>query len=97
MATGVYFLSDDDYFADTGAPVEGKCSRRIRRRSWCSTIRRLAGTRLREGPECPQYELEEADVIVSLDADFLSGGSYPGLPQAGARVCERAARSLRKA
>ena len=26
----------------------------------------------------PQFSLAEADVIVSLDADFLSGASYPG-------------------
>ena len=26
----------------------------------------------------PQYDLSQADVIVSLDADFLSGASYPG-------------------
>ena len=25
-----------------------------------------------------QYQLENADVIVSLDADFLSGGHFPG-------------------
>ena len=26
----------------------------------------------------PQYALAGADVIVSLDADFLSGAAYPG-------------------
>ena len=37
----------------------------------------IADTALAAGP-IPQYELSGADVIVSLDADFLSGASYPG-------------------
>jgi molybdopterin-containing oxidoreductase family iron-sulfur binding subunit len=37
----------------------------------------IAGTAL-EGGMATQYNLADADVIVSLDADFLSGASYPG-------------------
>jgi MoCo/4Fe-4S cofactor protein with predicted Tat translocation signal len=37
----------------------------------------IAGTALAAGPT-PQYALADADVIVSLDADFLSGATYPG-------------------
>jgi Fe-S-cluster-containing dehydrogenase component len=37
----------------------------------------LAGTAFASGIN-PHYSLEQADVIVSLDADFLSGASYPG-------------------
>ncbi|MFZ1937986.1 MAG: TAT-variant-translocated molybdopterin oxidoreductase [Terracidiphilus sp.] len=37
----------------------------------------LAGTAL-TGGMAVQYDLSQADVIVSLDADFLSGASYPG-------------------
>jgi MoCo/4Fe-4S cofactor protein with predicted Tat translocation signal len=37
----------------------------------------LAGTFLTSGPAV-QYDLTAADVIVSLDADFLSSASYPG-------------------
>jgi molybdopterin-containing oxidoreductase family iron-sulfur binding subunit len=37
----------------------------------------VAGTALATGP-IPQYDLSGADVIVSLDADFLSGAAYPG-------------------
>jgi MoCo/4Fe-4S cofactor protein with predicted Tat translocation signal len=37
----------------------------------------IAGTALQNGP-ATQYNLADADVIVSLDADFLSGASYPG-------------------
>jgi molybdopterin-containing oxidoreductase family iron-sulfur binding subunit len=37
----------------------------------------IAGTWLESAPAV-QYDLSAADVIVSLDADFLSGASYPG-------------------
>jgi molybdopterin-containing oxidoreductase family iron-sulfur binding subunit len=37
----------------------------------------IVGTAL-EGGQSVQYSLADADVIVSLDADFLSGASYPG-------------------
>jgi len=37
----------------------------------------IAGTALAQGVT-PQYALAGADVIVSLDADFLSGAAYPG-------------------
>jgi molybdopterin-containing oxidoreductase family iron-sulfur binding subunit len=37
----------------------------------------IAGTPLENGVPA-QYDLSQADVIVSLDADFLSGASYPG-------------------
>jgi MoCo/4Fe-4S cofactor protein with predicted Tat translocation signal len=37
----------------------------------------IAGTALENGTSV-QYDLSQADVIVSLDADFLSGASYPG-------------------
>jgi molybdopterin-containing oxidoreductase family iron-sulfur binding subunit len=37
----------------------------------------LAGTAFSQGVS-PQFALADADVIVSLDADFLSGAAYPG-------------------
>ena len=37
----------------------------------------IAGTAFAQGVT-PQYALADADVIVSLDADFLSGAAYPG-------------------
>jgi molybdopterin-containing oxidoreductase family iron-sulfur binding subunit len=37
----------------------------------------IAGTWLTKGLNV-QYDLSQADVIVSLDADFLSGAAYPG-------------------
>ena len=40
----------------------------------------VAGTPLSSGLNV-QYSLADADVVVSLDADFLSGASYPGFHQ----------------
>jgi molybdopterin-containing oxidoreductase family iron-sulfur binding subunit len=37
----------------------------------------IAGTAVQDGQNV-QYSLSDADVIVSLDADFLSGASFPG-------------------
>jgi molybdopterin-containing oxidoreductase family iron-sulfur binding subunit len=37
----------------------------------------IAGTAFASGVT-PTYDLKDADVIVSLDADFLSGATYPG-------------------
>jgi molybdopterin-containing oxidoreductase family iron-sulfur binding subunit len=37
----------------------------------------LAGSFFSRGAS-PQYALDQADIIVSLDADFLSGAAYPG-------------------
>ena len=45
----------------------------------------LAGTFLASGTNV-QYDLTGADVIVSLDADFISSAAYPGLPSAGSRL-----------
>ncbi len=36
-----------------------------------------------------QYKLEDADVIVSLDADFLSGGHFPGFLKLAAGFAKR--------
>ncbi|MGA7339488.1 MAG: TAT-variant-translocated molybdopterin oxidoreductase [Terracidiphilus sp.] len=48
----------------------------------------LAGTFLASGLSV-QYDLSAADVIVSLDADFLSGASYPGFHQLVRDYAER--------
>ena len=37
----------------------------------------IAGTALAGGPT-PQFDLADADILVSLDADFLSSAAYPG-------------------
>jgi molybdopterin-containing oxidoreductase family iron-sulfur binding subunit len=48
----------------------------------------IAGTALETGLNV-QYDLAEADVIVSLDADFLSGASYSGFHKLVRQYAER--------
>ena len=86
--TGIYFLSRDHHLADAGAPVEGRRRPPTPRRRWCSTIPAIAGTFLTKGYNV-QYDLSGADVIVSLDADFLSGASYPGFHKLVADYAKR--------
>ncbi|MDR3793271.1 MAG: TAT-variant-translocated molybdopterin oxidoreductase [Terracidiphilus sp.] len=48
----------------------------------------IAGTALESGFNA-QFDLAEAEVIVSLDADFLSGASYPGFHKLVRQYAER--------
>jgi len=48
----------------------------------------VAGTWLAKGVNV-QYDLTQADVIVSLDADFLSGAAYPGFHKLVADYSQR--------
>ena len=48
----------------------------------------IAGTAL-EGGVSTQYSLADADVIVSLDADFLSGAAFPGFHKLVRQYAER--------
>ena len=48
----------------------------------------IAGTALADGLNV-QYDLAEADVIVSLDADFLSGAAFPGFHKLVRQYAER--------
>jgi molybdopterin-containing oxidoreductase family iron-sulfur binding subunit len=48
----------------------------------------IAGTSL-EGGISAKYSLTDADVIVSLDADFLSGAGFPGFHQLVRQYAER--------
>ena len=48
----------------------------------------IAGTSLESGLNV-QYSLAEADVIVSLDADFLSGAAFPGFHKLVREYAER--------
>jgi molybdopterin-containing oxidoreductase family iron-sulfur binding subunit len=48
----------------------------------------VAGTAAQSGQNV-QYSLAEADVIVSLDADFLSGASFPGFHKLVREYAER--------
>jgi molybdopterin-containing oxidoreductase family iron-sulfur binding subunit len=74
--TGIYFLS-----ATITSPTLARQWKAVQAAYPKATLVQydpaVAGTALQNGPAV-QYNLADADVIVSLDADFLSGASYPG-------------------
>jgi len=74
--TGIYFLS-----AGITSPTLARQWKAVQAAYPKATLVQyepaIAGTFLEKGPNV-QYDLSQADVIVSLDADFLSGASYPG-------------------
>ncbi|WP_420237402.1 4Fe-4S dicluster domain-containing protein [Telmatobacter bradus] len=49
----------------------------------------VAGTTLEAGSAQPVYDLTQADVILSLDADFLSGAAFPGFHKLTREYAER--------
>ncbi len=74
--TGVYFLS-----AAITSPTLARQWKAVKAAYPKATLVQydpaIAGTSLATGAT-PVYDLSGADVIVSLDADFLSGAAYPG-------------------
>ena len=74
--TGIYFLS-----ATITSPTLARQWKAVQAAYPKATLVQydpaIAGTFLAKGYNV-QYDLSGADVIVSLDADFLSGASYPG-------------------
>ena len=74
--TGIYFLS-----AAITSPTLARQWQEVQRAYPKAMLAQydpaIAGTFL-DGGMSVQYDLSAADVIVSLDADFLSGASYPG-------------------
>ena len=74
--TGIYFLS-----ATITSPTLARQWKAVQAAYPKATLVQydpaIAGTFLTRGYNV-QYDLSSADVIVSLDADFLSGASYPG-------------------
>jgi MoCo/4Fe-4S cofactor protein with predicted Tat translocation signal len=73
--TGVYFLSAT-VTSTTLARQWGEVQKAYPKAKLVQYDPAIAGTAL-EGA-VPVYSLADADVIVSLDADFLSGAAYPG-------------------
>jgi hypothetical protein len=73
--TGIYFLS-----ATITSPTLARQWKAVQAAYPKATLVQydpaIAGTACQSGSA--QYNLADADVIVSLDADFLSGASYPG-------------------
>jgi molybdopterin-containing oxidoreductase family iron-sulfur binding subunit len=74
--TGIYFLSET-----ITSPTLARQWREVQAKYPKATLVQydpaIAGTALANGSNV-QYDLAAADVIVSLDADFFSGASYPG-------------------
>jgi len=74
--TGIYFLSET-----ITSPTLARQWKEVQARFPKATLVQydpaVAETSLASGLNV-QYDLADADVIVSLDADFLSGASYPG-------------------
>jgi len=74
--TGIYFLS-----ATITSPTLARQWKAVQAAYPKATLVQydpaIAGTALENGLSV-QYDLSQADVIVSLDADFLSGASFPG-------------------
>jgi MoCo/4Fe-4S cofactor protein with predicted Tat translocation signal len=74
--TGVYFLS-----ATVTSPTLARQWQEVQKAYPKAKLVQydpaIAGTALASGVT-PRYELADADVLVSLDADFLSGATYPG-------------------
>ena len=74
--TGIYFLSST-ITSPTLARQWGEVKKAYPKATLVQYDPAIAGTFL-EGSISPLYSLADADVIVSLDADFLSGATYPG-------------------
>jgi molybdopterin-containing oxidoreductase family iron-sulfur binding subunit len=74
--TGIYFLSTT-VTSPTLARQIKEAQAKYPKAKFVQYEPTIAGTAL-EGGSSAVYSLSDADVIVSLDADFLSGASYPG-------------------
>ena len=85
--TGIYFLSET-----ITSPTLARQWKEVQAKYPKATLVQydpaIAGTALESGLNV-QYDLSQADVIVSLDADFLSGASYPGFHKLVREYAER--------
>jgi molybdopterin-containing oxidoreductase family iron-sulfur binding subunit len=74
--TGIYFLTST-ITSPTLARQWGEVKKAYPKATLVQYDPAIAGTSLEKGLNV-QYSLADADVIVSLDADFLSGAGFPG-------------------
>jgi molybdopterin-containing oxidoreductase family iron-sulfur binding subunit len=85
--TGIYFLSET-----ITSPTLARQWREVQKKWPKAKLVQydpvIAGTALADGLNV-QYDLAQADVIVSIDADFLSGASYPGFHKLVRQYAER--------
>ena len=84
---GIYFLSST-ITSPTLARQWGEVKKAYPKATLVQYDPAIAGTLLESGSSV-QYSLADADVIVSLDADFLSGASYPGFHKLVREYAER--------
>ncbi len=86
--TGIYFLSET-----ITSPTLGRQWLDVRAKFPKATLVQydpaIAGTALERSNGGEQYDLSDADLIVSLDADFLSGAAYPGFHKLVREYAER--------
>ncbi|MGA3010334.1 MAG: TAT-variant-translocated molybdopterin oxidoreductase [Terracidiphilus sp.] len=85
--TGIYFLSST-ITSPTLARQWGEVKKAWPKATLVQYDPAIAGTSLASGLNI-QYDLADADVIVSLDADFLSGASFPGFHKLVRQYAER--------
>jgi molybdopterin-containing oxidoreductase family iron-sulfur binding subunit len=85
--TGIYFLSET-ITSPTLARQWREVQAKFPKAKMVQYDPAIAGTSLANGLNV-QYDLAEADVIVSLDADFLSGAAYPGFHKLVRQYAER--------
>jgi MoCo/4Fe-4S cofactor protein with predicted Tat translocation signal len=85
--TGIYFLSET-----ITSPTLARQWKEVQAKYPKATLVQydpaIAGTALASGLNV-QYDLADADVIVSLDADFLSGAAFPGFHKLVRQYAER--------
>jgi len=86
--TGIYFLSET-ITSPTLARQWGEVKKAYPKATLVQYDPAVAGTSLATSGLSVQYDLTDADVIVSLDADFLSGASYPGFHKLVRQFAER--------
>jgi molybdopterin-containing oxidoreductase family iron-sulfur binding subunit len=86
--TGIYFLSET-----ITSPTLARQWREVQAKYPNAKLVQydpaIAGSSLTTSGLSVQYDLTDADVIVSLDADFLSGASFPGFHKLVRQYAER--------
>jgi molybdopterin-containing oxidoreductase family iron-sulfur binding subunit len=86
--TGIYFLSET-ITSPTLARQWREVQAKYPKAKLVQYDSAIAGTAAANGGLNVQYALSEADVIVSLDADFLSGAAFPGFHKLVRQYAER--------
>jgi molybdopterin-containing oxidoreductase family iron-sulfur binding subunit len=86
--TGIYFLSET-ITSPTLARQWSEVQKKFPKATLVQYDPAIAGTAFGTGDGLPVHDVSKADVIVSLDADFLSGASYPDFHKLTRQYAER--------